>query len=114
VGGKITKDVRELNLILVIMLFFFIGITSFYFVNNLLLLFLALELIGIVYYFFFLYTLSKNTLTVIKYKNLLSSYLWMSFFLLVFLAALIFYVVIAVGSLNFDELIMLCQTTSVL
>jgi hypothetical protein len=36
-GKKISKDVRELNLIFVIMIFFFITITSFFFVKNLLL-----------------------------------------------------------------------------
>jgi hypothetical protein len=113
-GGKITKDVRELNLIFVIMIFFFIAITSFFFANNLLMWFLALELIGVVYYFFFLYTLSRNTLTVIKYKNLLSNYLWMSFFLLVFLAALMFCVINTVGSLHFGELMRLCQNIPVL
>ena len=113
-GGKISKDVRELNLIFVIMIFFFIAITSIFFVKNLLLWFLALELIGIIYYFFFLYTLSKNTLTIIKYKNLLSNYLWMSFFLLMFLATLIFFVINLVGSLHFEELMQLCQEIPVL
>ncbi len=113
-GKKISKDVRELNLIFVIMIFFFITITSFFFVKNLLLWFLALELIGVIYYFFFLYTLSKNTLTIIKYKNLLSNYLWMSFFLLMFLAILIFFVISLVGSLQFDELMRLCQEIPVL
>lgn len=113
-GKKISRDVHELNLIFFIMIFFFIAITSFFFVKNLLLWFLALELIGVIYYFFFLYTLSKNTLTIIKYKNLLSNYLWMSFFLLIFLATLIFFVISSVGSLQFDELTQLCQEIPVL
>ena len=58
--------------------------------------------------------MSKNTLTIIKYKNLLSNYLWMSFVLLLFLAILMFSVINTVGSLNFDELIMLCQAMPLL
>jgi hypothetical protein len=48
VGGKVTKDLRELNLIFVIAIFFFIALTSFFFAHNLLLWFLAFELIGVV------------------------------------------------------------------
>ena len=94
----------ELNLIYLILLFLFITIASFRFVKNFLILFLALEMIGVLYYFFFLIRLTANNLSALKYKNLLSNYLWISFFFLVLVSSIFYWLILNFGTLNFEQL----------
>lgn len=111
VGPKLTKDRMELHLIFLILLLFFTSMSSVFFIKTYFSLFLALELIGVIYYFFFLHNLSTSNLTAIKYKNLLSNYLWMSFFLLIVLVLFLYYLVYKFGTLSFDELICVNRKT---
>lgn len=110
-SSRLSKDVVEMNLLYLILIFFFVAVSSFYFVENYMVLFLALELVGVIYYFFFLHNLTGSKLTTLRYKNLLSNYLWVSFFLLVVLSIFMFYLTLQAGSLNFEELVSFSDKT---
>ena len=76
----------------------------FYFVTNFLILILMLELVATIYYFFFLNNLVNNSQTVLKLKNLLVNYLWLSLFTLMFFSLMLFIIIHSVGTLDFFEL----------
>jgi hypothetical protein len=65
---------------------------------------LIVETITTLYYFFFLKHSANNSVTLLKYKNLISYYLWLSFFTLLFFVLNLFYWVYTYGTLDFDEL----------
>lgn len=68
---------------------------------------LILETITTLYYFFFLQHSKSSNYSLIKYKNLISQYLWLSFFTLIFFMLNIFIFIFIFGTLNFNELISL-------
>lgn len=65
---------------------------------------LILETITILYFFFFLQYLQSSTYHLIKYKNLISQYLWLSFFTLIFFMLNLIVWVFLFGTLNIVEL----------
>lgn len=95
------------EIILAIFIWFAISFVSFFFVTNLLLLLLGIELIAVIYYFFFLSVLNSKTITLIKYKNLLSNYLWVSFFTLICFFSALLLIVWYSGSLKFNQLVVI-------
>lgn len=99
----INKNIEE-EIILAIFLWFSVAIVSFFFISNLLLLLLGVELIAIIYYFFFLSVLNSQVINLIKYKNLLSNYLWISFFTLIFFFFSLLLIVWYCGSLKFNQI----------
>lgn len=85
-------------------MFLFIGLMHFHYVDNFLYFIFLVEVISIIYYFFFLSNISKVTGALIRYRNLLSNYIWSSYLILMFSALFIYILTIAVGTLNFLEL----------
>lgn len=65
---------------------------------------LIIETITTLYYFFFLKYSKDKTVTLIKYKNLISQYLWLSFFTLVFFVINTILWVYLYGTLNYTQL----------
>lgn len=65
---------------------------------------LLLETITTVYYFFFLQHTGGSSFTLIKYKNLISQYLWLSFFTLIFFVFNTILWVYVFGTIDFIEL----------
>jgi len=65
---------------------------------------LVVETITTVYYFFFLKHSLNTEITLSKYKNLISYYLWLSFFTLLFFTLNLFQWIYMYGTLNFKEL----------
>lgn len=94
---------HDINLINNLNIWFYLIINSLYLVDNFISLLLVLEFISILYYFFFLQQISISIRSYIKLKNLLSIYLWLSFFTLVFLFLSFISITICVGSLDFNE-----------
>lgn len=72
--------------------------------TNYIVLLLSLETITTLYYFFFLKTTRETNFSLIKYKNLISYYLWLSFFTLLFFSANLIVLTYSYGTLNFLEL----------
>lgn len=95
------KDVHTVFLTLVLLYF---CINLFIVVTNFITLLLMIELIGTLYYFFLLTRCTQTLTTFVKYKNLLSLYLWASFFVLFLFVVLISLIVFYCGTLNFLEL----------
>lgn len=103
--SKVTEaSLIELNNIFLALIFSTVAVANFYLMENLLLFVFILEVIGITYYFFFLNHLSKSKTSFIKFKNVVSMYLWTSFLVLVFLSCFIFVLVIHCGTLDFIQL----------
>lgn len=94
----------DINLINNLNIWFYLSLTSLYLVNNFIVLLLVLEFISILYYFFFLQQVSVDVRSYIKLKNLLNTYLWLSFFTLIFLFFSFIIITINIGSLNFNEI----------
>ena len=94
----------DINLINNLNIWFYLSLTSLYLVNNFIVLLLVLEFISILYYFFFLQQVSVEVRSYIKLKNLLNTYLWLSFFTLIFLFFSFIIITINIGSLNFNEI----------
>lgn len=65
---------------------------------------LIIETITTLYFFFFLKYSYNSTLTFNRYKNLISYYLWLSFFTLIFIVINLIQWVYLFGTLNFIEL----------
>lgn len=72
--------------------------------TNLLVFVLLVECIAALYYYFFLQQNPRGELSIIRYKNLLSLYLWLSFFTLFFFIVACLWFVAYCGSLSFYEL----------
>lgn len=104
-SSKVTETSRiELNNIFLALIFSAVAIANFYLIDNLLLFVFILEVIGITYYFFFLNHLSKSKSSFVKFKNIISMYLWTSFLVLIFLSCFIFLIVLHCGTLDFLQL----------
>lgn len=83
----------------------------FILVDNFISFLLMVELIAAVYFFFILVTLKDKTLTLLKFKNLLSNYLWISFFTLVILFFAMVLVVKGCGTLKFTQILWISKKT---
>lgn len=79
-------------------------VNFFYYTNNLLVFILVLEIIATIYYFFFLNTIESETYSLIKLKNLIINYLWLSLLTLLFFCYTIIFLIQNVGTLDFYEL----------
>lgn len=104
-GGLISVMLSSSSLMLFLWLVLLLNI--FYFINNLLTLLLVLELIATLYYFFFLNVGGVKNSTIIKLKNLILNYLWLSLLTLLVLSYAIFFIVLEVGTVDFKEITML-------
>jgi len=98
----ISKEAISTNFMVLMLIY--VGIANIYLVKDLVLFLFILELIGITYYFFFLNKLSTTNLTFLKYKNLISFYLWTSFLVLIAISVAILITVYNYGTLYFSEL----------
>lgn len=94
----------DINLINNLNTWFYLSLNALYLVDNFITLLLILEFVSILYYFFFLQQVSTNVRSYIKLKNLLNTYLWLSFFTLIFLFFSFVIVTLNIGSLNFNEI----------
>lgn len=97
---------EELDTLYTIYFMFFIATNGFFFVNDLMLFFLNLELVNVIFYMFFLINLKSKLITLIKYKNLLSNFVWGSFFSLLFFFFNIIIFVYYCGSLSFNQILL--------
>lgn len=113
---KLVKNYRyfnnQLNLIHNLALWFYVGLTSLLLIDNLITLLLLLEFIGVLYYFFFLEQASPEIRSFIKLKNMLNSYLWLSFFTLIFLFLAFLKICSEIGTLDFNEIAQLSNNVS--
>jgi hypothetical protein len=100
---------HESDLILATLTWLLVAVSGFFFTYDLLLFLLNIEVIASIYYFFFLTYISSNTITLIKFKNLISNYLWVSFFTLICYFISMLLIIMFCGSLNFAEV---CTTYS--
>lgn len=100
--ASVSRD--SLNMNFTVLLFSFVTVANFYFVTNLITFIFILELIGVTYYFFFLNKLTTSSMTFIKYKNLISMYLWTSFAILILIFMCSLVTAYSVGTLGFSEL----------
>ena len=103
---------NQLNLIHNLSLWFYLALTSLLVIDNFITLLLLLEFIGVLYYFFFLEQISPEVRSFTKLKNMLNSYLWLSFFTLVFLFLSFLKICSEVGTLNFIEISFLSNNVS--
>ncbi len=96
----------ESEVILATLTWLIVGMNGFFFTTDLVLFLLNLEILTVVYYFFFLTYLSGSVVTLIKFKNLISNYLWISFFTLICFFAALLLIVVYCGALHFEHI---CQ-----
>lgn len=94
----------ETELISTVMLWLHVPLTSLFFIHDFIAFLLVLEFLATVYYFFFLTFFSERVITLIKFKNLISNYLWISFFTLICFFCAMLVIVRAGGSLAFVEM----------
>lgn len=94
----------ELDTLLTITVWLLFSLTTFCFCSNFIILLFNIELIATVYFFFFLFYITKDTVTLIKFKNLLSNYLFISFFTICGFSIALLLLMHYVGSVNFQEL----------
>lgn len=87
-----------------VLMLVYVAVANIYLVKDLVLFLFILELIGITYYFFFLNKLSTISSNFLKYKNLISFYLWTSFLVLIAISVAILLSVYNYGTLYFSEL----------
>lgn len=97
-------DLKELQQLWNLSILMFLSVSCFLYVKNFLILVFVLELVNVVYYFFFLTFTYSEEETFVKYRNLLSLFLWNSFLVLCLLTLLNFYFIFSSGTLNFYEL----------
>lgn len=98
------KQYNRVNTTFIILIFGVALISSFYFIKNLLIFVLFLEVAATLYYFFFLYTLTNNNQSLVKLKNLIINYIWLSFFTLIFFSYSLFFFIKTCGTLDIIEL----------
>lgn len=87
-----------------IVILLFICLYLCIFCDNYIVLLLLVELITTIYYFFFLKNSTSQSFSLIKYKNLISYYLWLSFFTLILFSLCLIGWVYLYGTLNIYEL----------
>jgi formate hydrogenlyase subunit 3/multisubunit Na+/H+ antiporter MnhD subunit len=91
----------ETEVVFFIIMLLCLSLECLFFVSDFILFFLNLEIMSIIFYLFFLTYARNNNVSLIKYKNLLSNYVWGTFFstILYFFAILV--LVKSNGSLTF-------------
>lgn len=108
---KNKTDMMEAEVIMAACVWFLIILLSLFLVDNFLSFLLLLELSAVVYLFFILVFLKNKDFTVIKLKNFISTYLWVSFITLIFFFVGLLLVVKFNGTITFQELWCLDGTT---
>lgn len=108
----LTKE--DLSTNFTVLMFCFVVLVNVIFASNLILFFFILELLSVVYYLFFLSRLSISTLTVIKYRNLVTFYLWTSFLILITFFASSLFIIYNYGTLNFVQLFYFADTFNII
>lgn len=98
----VNKETVSANFIVLMLVY--IAIANIYLVKDLVLFLFILELVGITYFFFFLNKLCGVNSNFLKYKNLISFYLWTSFLVLIAISVAILVTVYNYGTLYFSEL----------
>ncbi len=98
------KDKLVNMLFISIVLCFYLFICEFFFITNFLAFLVILELLAIMYYFFFLVNIEKSYSSFLKIKNLIISYLCLSFFTLVCFFLGLLLVFYYIGTVNFKEI----------
>lgn len=83
----------------------------FMLVDNFISFLMMVELISAIYFFFVLIAMKNKLLTTLKFKNLLSNYMWISFFTLVLLFFALILVAKGCGSLKFTEILWISKKT---
>lgn len=99
-----SSNQAEAELVFAILGWLIVALSGFFYTRDFILFFLNLELLATIYYFFFLIFLNSSTITLIKFKNVLSNYLWVSFFTLVVFFTNLLLLVYWTGSLEFTQL----------
>lgn len=94
----------ELDTILTVSIWLLFSVSSFTFCSNFIIMMFNIELISTIYFFFFLFYMSQDSLTVIKFKNMLSNYLFISFFTTCGLTVSLFLITYYCGTTDFGEL----------
>ncbi len=84
-------------------MFLFVGLMHFRYVTNFLYFIFLIEVISIIYYFFFLSNISTVRGTLVRYRNLLSNYIWSSYLILIFSVMFIYALTISIGTVDFLE-----------
>lgn len=91
-----------------------VGILGFLIIEDILSFIFSLEFLSLTYYFFFLTKLNKNYISLLKYKNFLNNYLWISFFTLILLVISISFVIFKVGVISFEDIIALSSKINII
>lgn len=94
----------ELDTLLTVSIWLLFSLSTFCFCSNFIILLFNIELIATVYFFFFLFYITNKSITVIKFKNLLSNYLFVSFFTICGFSIALLLIINYVGSVDFAEL----------
>lgn len=94
----------ELDTLLTTSIWLFFAIATFCFCTNFIILLFNIELVATIYFFFFLFYLTHDLNTIIKFKNLLSNYLFVSFFTICGVTVALLLVVFYTGTVHFYEL----------
>lgn len=98
------KESKELQQLWNLSILMFVSVSCFIYVKNFLILIFVLELVNVVYYFFFLNFNFSDEESYVKYRNLLSLFLWNSFIVLCMSCLLNFILIFTSGTLDFAEL----------
>lgn len=108
---KNKTDMMEAEVIMASCVWFLIILLSLFLVDNFLSFLLILELSAVVYLFFILVFIKNKDFTVIKLKNFISTYLWVSFITLIFFFIGLLLVSKYNGTICFQELWCLDRNT---
>ena len=98
---------NNINLIILILIKLTLIINLLFITTNLIVFILVVELLATLYYFFFLNSLYNQKQTIIKIKNLLINYIWLSLLTLLFCIISFIFIIMGVGTLDFLELTLL-------
>lgn len=94
----------ELDTLFTTSIWLFFATATFCFCTNFIILLFNIELIATIYFFFFLFYITNDTTTLIKFKNLLSNYLFVSFFTICGVTIALLLLVYYTGTTSFSEL----------
>jgi hypothetical protein len=97
------------NITYILLCWMIVILQLFYTINDFLIFILAVEVIATIYYFFFLNNITNTPNQLLKLKNLIANYLWLSFFTLIVFACSLIFIIISTGTLNFNELNLLVK-----
>ena len=91
-----------------------IGIVGFLVIKDILSFIFSLEFLSLTYYFFFLTKLNNSYSSLLKYKNFLNNYLWVSFFTLIFLVISVSFIIFTTGVISFKDIIALSPKINII